>query len=186
MPPLSLADDDDYGRNRGGGRRRHDGSPHAPPFIRIRKQLLGLAESAARKWHEDVVSVSRLVVENYDDEFVRNGFLDLVCQLVVEQPLKTPFVAAVVLVTNTLKSELVAELLARVGKALETAITAGEWRDVKALLKLLACLQTCLEGEGIFPVLDELFNRAVDLQTASSDDVSLRFRMRLRHSGRIY
>lgn len=163
-------DDDDYGRNRGGGRRRHDGSSHAPPFIRIRKQLLGLAESAARKWHEDVVSVSRLVVENYDDEFVRNGFLDLVCQLVVEQPLKTPFVAAVVLVTNTLKSELVAELLARVGKALETAITAGEWRDVKALLKLLACLQTCLEGEGIFPVLDELFNRAVDLQTASSDD----------------
>lgn len=167
-------DEDDYGRNRGGGgRRRYDGGgggSNAPPFIRIRKQMLGLAESAVRKWHEDVVPVSRLVAENYDDEFVRNGFLDLVCQLVVEQPLKTPFVAAVVLVTNTIKSELVAELLVRVGRTLETAVAAGEWREVKALLKLLACLQTCLEGEGIFPVLDELFNRAVDLQTASSDD----------------
>lgn len=28
-----------------------------------------------------------------------------------------------------------------------------------------------LEGEGVFPVLEELFSRAADLQTASSEDV---------------
>ena len=28
------------------------------------------------------------------------------------------------------------------------------------------------EGDGIFAILEELFNRAVDLQTESSEDVS--------------
>ena len=43
---------------------------------------------------------------------------------------------------------------------------------MKLYLKFLACLQACLEGDGVFPLLEELFSRAADLQTASSDDVS--------------
>ena len=93
-------------------------------------------------------------------------------QLVVEQPLKTPFVAAVVLVGNSLKPELVDVVLAKLGPALEGKIKDGEWREVKLYLKFLACLQSCLEGDGVFPLLEELFSRAADLQTASSDDVS--------------
>jgi nuclear cap-binding protein subunit 1 len=91
--------------------------------------------------------------------------------MAVEQPLKTPFVGAVLVVANTLKAELLDVVLARLASELEQNIAEGQWREVKLLLKLLACLQGCLEGSGIFPLLEDLFMRAADLQTASSDDV---------------
>jgi nuclear cap-binding protein subunit 1 len=159
-------DDDDYDRR--SQRRRHE----APLPVRIRKQLLGLAESPLRRWHEEVQSIARLIAENYDDPELQTSFLDLVPQMVLEQPLKTPFVAAVVLLVNTSKPEAIDVILARIASATEERVNQGEWRDVKLYLKFLACLQSCLEGDGLFPVLDELFTRAVVLQTASSDDVS--------------
>ena len=99
--------------------------------------------------------------------------MNLVCQIAVEQPLKSPFVAAVVLVLNTIKPDITLEVLRKVAAATEEQIKSGEWRDVKINLKFLACLQSCLDGDGVFPVLEELFDRAVDLQTASSEDVRL-------------
>ncbi|KAL2152524.1 hypothetical protein VTH82DRAFT_5708 [Thermothelomyces myriococcoides] len=157
-------DDDDYDRR--GPRRRYD----APPHVRVRKQLIAIAENPMRPWHEEVASIATLFTDNWDDELLRQNFVDLVLQLAVEQPLKTPFVAAVVLLANTTRPEVVDMLLAKLARLVEEKIGLGEWREVKLYLKLLACLQGCLEGEGVFPLLEELFARAVDLQTASSED----------------
>lgn len=128
-----------------------------------------------RPWHEEVQGIASLMCDNYDDTLLRDNFVNLCLQVALEQPLKTPFVAAVVLLVNTNKSELVERLLSRLTEAIEERIGQGEWRDVKLYLKLLGCLQSCLEGDGVFPVLEELFARAVDLQTASSEDVSVCF-----------
>lgn len=125
-----------------------------------------------RRWSEEVQNIAFMVTDNYDDENLRSTFTKLAMQLHLEQPLKTPFVAAVLLVANTRKSELLGEFLTTLAQSIESKIALGEWRDVKLHLKLLACLQSTLEGDGLFPLLDELFNRAADLQTASSDDVS--------------
>jgi nuclear cap-binding protein subunit 1 len=169
-------DDDDYDRRggddyrRGGQRRRID---NAPLPVKIRRQLLSLAESPLRKWHEEVQGIAQIVASNYDNTEIRNSFVDLALQMALEQPLKTPFVAAVIVVANGLKSELVADVLAKTAAETELKIKAGEWREVKLYLKLLACLQGCLSDDGVFPLLEELFSRAVDLQTASSDDVRL-------------
>lgn len=114
-----------------------------------------------------------MVADNAADEELRGTFASLVMQLVVEQPLKTPFVAAVVLLINSLKPDVVEAVLAQVARATEERIALGEWREVKLYLKFLACVQDCLEGDGVFPLLEELFNRAADLQTASSDDVRI-------------
>ncbi len=65
------------------------------------------------------------------------------------------------------------ELLTRVTKAIQEYLEAGHWREVKLVLRLLACLQGLLEDDGVFPLLEELFSRAVDLQTSSSEDVSI-------------
>lgn len=124
-----------------------------------------------RRWSEELTSIAHLVTENHDDENLRNLFSDLSLQLVLEQPLKTPFVAGVLLVINATKPELVGTILARLAASIEENIAAGHWREVKLLLKLLACLQGCLEGDGVFPLLEDLFSRAADLQTASSEDV---------------
>ena len=91
---------------------------------------------------------------------------------VLEQPLKIPFIAAVISSVNINRPKAVDEVLARAGTVLKEQLQAGDWREVKLVLKLLACLQDILEGNGVFPILNELFNRAADLQTASSEDVS--------------
>ena len=170
-PPLSPSPADDDEHDRRAPRRRFD----APPHVRVRKQLVAIAENPMRPWHEEAQAIATLFTDNWEDELLRTNFVDLVLQLAVEQPLKTPFVAAVVLIANTARPEVVDLLLGKLGKLVEGGIAKGEWREAKLYLKLLACLQGCLEGEGVFPVLEELFARAVDLQTASSEDVSSLF-----------
>lgn len=90
----------------------------------------------------------------------------------LEQPFKIPFIAAVVLVINTLKPDFAVEVLKKASSTAQDALNAGVWRDVKLLVRLLGCLQGLLEGEGVFMILEDLFSRAVDLQTTSSEDVS--------------
>jgi nuclear cap-binding protein subunit 1 len=90
----------------------------------------------------------------------------------LEQPFKIPFVAAAVLVLNTLKPEFAVEALKKTTSTLQEALDAGVWRDVKLCVRLLGCVQGMLEGDGVFVILEDLFSRAVDLQTTSSEDVS--------------
>ncbi|PYH98913.1 putative snRNA cap binding complex subunit [Aspergillus ellipticus CBS 707.79] len=157
-------DDDDYDRRQ---RRRYE----EPLIVKVRRQLLTIAESAARRAEDDAISIARSVSENYGDEEFRNSFVDIAIDLVLEQPLKIPFIATTVLVANFQKSELVVDVLKRSSECLQKYIDVGAWREVKLLLRFLGCLQSIFEGDGIFPVLEELFARAVDLQTASSEDL---------------
>ena len=120
---------------------------------------------------------------------MRNQFLGLAIQLsgfpglhdyystedtsrVIEQPFKIPFIAAIVIAVNVRKPEVTQEILEKAGSAIQKYLEAGAWREVKLMLRLLGCLQGLLEGDGVFPTLEEFFSRAVDLQTASSEDVS--------------
>ncbi|KAK2834885.1 hypothetical protein FQN49_006819 [Arthroderma sp. PD_2] len=89
---------------------------------------------------------------------------------IIEQPMKIPFVAAVVLLLNTLKPEAAALIISKAGEQAVLYVAEGHWRNVKLMLRFLGCLQGIFEGEGVFPVLEELFSRAVDLQTGSSED----------------
>lgn len=91
---------------------------------------------------------------------------------IIEQPLKIPFIAAVVLVLNSQKAEFTAEILKNVAHATQKHIEAGNWREVKLFLRFLGCIQGLFEGNGVFGLLEDFFSRAVDLQTASSEDVS--------------
>lgn len=86
--------------------------------------------------------------------------------------MKIPFVAAAALAAQNLKPELGAEMLSKASIALQRYIDSGSWRETKLLLRFLGGLQPAFEGDGIFPLLEELFARAVDLQTTSSEDVS--------------
>ena len=90
---------------------------------------------------------------------------------VLEQPCKIPFAAAIVIVANAQKPEVTQEILSRAGTAAQKHLDGGSWREFKLMIRFLGLLQGLFEGEGVFPMLDELFLRAVDLQTASSEDV---------------
>ena len=60
-------------------RRRYDDPPQ--PGSRLRKQLLGVAESGMRKPEEEVQTIAKLATDNYDDTYVRNLFCDLTLAL---------------------------------------------------------------------------------------------------------
>lgn len=119
------------------------------------------------------MSISKTIADNYFDTDLTNAFLDLTISLSTEQPLKIPFIAAIVLQTNTQKPEFTEEVLKKVGDALQKHIDQGLWREVKLMLRFLACLQGLFMGDGIFPILEDLFTRAGELQANSNDDVSL-------------
>lgn len=89
----------------------------------------------------------------------------------VEQPLKIPFIAAIVLLVNVKKPEFAEDVLKKIGPALQKYLDDGCWREVKLCLRFLACLQGLFGGEGVFGLLEDLFQRAVELQTESSEDV---------------
>lgn len=93
------------------------------------------------------------------------------CGRTTEQPLKIPFIAAIVLVVNAHKQELAAEVIKKASESLQAFLDDGMWRKVKLMLRFFGCLQGLFEDRGVFALLDELFLRAVDLQTASSEDV---------------
>ncbi|KAF7714113.1 Uncharacterized protein PECH_000339 [Penicillium ucsense] len=158
-------DDEDYDRRP--QRRRYE----EPLFVQIRRQLLTIAESAARRVEDDVVSIAKTVAENYEDEELRNTMINISLDLVLEQPMKIPFVAAVALFAYKNKPELGTELINKTATILQKNIESGSWREVKLLVRFLGCLQPLFVGNGIFPLLEEFFARAVDLQTTSSEDL---------------
>lgn len=82
--------------------------------------------------------------------------------------------ASLILYTNKDRPEFLDILLTKISIQIQTALDKAQWRKLKLALRLLGCLQDVLEGEGTFALLEELFNRAADLQTASSEDVSIR------------
>lgn len=89
----------------------------------------------------------------------------------MEQPLKIPFLAAIVLLLNLQKPEFTTDILKSIGHATQKHIEAGNWREVKLFLRFSGCVQGLFEGNGVFTLLEELFSSAVELQTASSEDV---------------
>ncbi len=138
----------------------------------MRRQLLSIAESPLKPVEEEVHNLAKLISDNYDDVDTRQSYYDLTLQIVLEQPFKIPFVAAIIVVLNGMNrgEEAVPQLLAKAAEETEKRIKGGEWREVKLLLKFLGSMQGLLAGEGMWPILNELFDRAADLQTASSED----------------
>ena len=137
----------------------------------MRKQLLSIAESPLKRVEDEVLSIAKTVCDNFEDVELRECFYELALQLVVEQPFKIPFVAAVVLIVNTMRGDIVEEVLSKAAAATNAAILKGEWREVKLYMKFLGSLQGLLDGEGVFPVLQDLLTKAVDLQTENNEEV---------------
>ncbi|CZT06031.1 hypothetical protein WAI453_005238 [Rhynchosporium graminicola] len=161
-------EEDDFDRRP--QRRRYE----EPLSSRVRKQLLAIAEVPVKRVEDEVHSIAKTVCENYEDEELKDSFYELVVQLVVEQPFKIPFVAAVVLVANTMhrkNGEAVAvEVLKRTTLRTNQAIATGEWREVKLLMKFLGSLQGLLDGEGVWIVLQDMLTKAVELQTENNEE----------------
>lgn len=165
---ITHTDDDDEEQVARPPRRRYE----EPVASRLRRELVTLAEQPARTIQDEVAGLGRDIANNFEDDQVKGPFLDTLVQLLSEQPLKIPFVAAVVLYANDLNPEVAKEIITRAAGVAKDAMELGRWRDFKLLLRFFACLQGVLEGAGVFAVLNQLFDWVIDLQTESTEDVS--------------
>jgi hypothetical protein len=169
--------EDNYNRDRGRGpqRRRNDDGPprrryEEPPFPKLRRLLLNIA-SSTKLPQDEAIEIAKYFGEHFDDERLRSDFFDVWVQLLIEQPFKIPFVAAVALYGNEVKPEIAIEAMKRVGERAQQALNAGEWKEFKQLLRFFACLQPLFEDDGVFTILGQLFDTVVDLQSANENDV---------------
>ncbi|KAI9728764.1 MAG: hypothetical protein M1828_002870 [Chrysothrix sp. TS-e1954] len=160
-----FREDDDYDRR--SVRRRYD---EIPPSARIRKEILSIAESPLHKPEDDAAAIGRRIAEHSSDDIFCNHTFEFIPQLIVEQPFKIPFIAAIVRHVNLHKPELANRFMEKIADRTQASLDKGQWRSLKLLLRFLGCLQPLFEDDGVFSLLDELFNRAVDLQAASSED----------------
>ncbi|KAI9687586.1 MAG: hypothetical protein M1822_002196 [Bathelium mastoideum] len=158
-------DDDDHHERRPQRRKYQE-----PLAQKVRRELLQIAESQTRTPEDDARNIATLVVEGIDDSEMITSFYELVLQLILEQPFKIPFVAVVIIYANQQKPVIAEEILARAGQKAQQCVGSGSWREFKLVLRFLACLQRICDGNGVFPILDELFNKAAELQEASADD----------------
>jgi len=172
-------DDDggDYYRGddrRGPQRRRNDDPPRRryeePPFPKLRRLLLNIA-SSTKLPQDEAIEIAKYFGEHFDDERLRSDFFDVFVQLIIEQPFKIPFIAAVAFYGNDVKPDITIEAMKRVGDRAQEALNAGEWKDFKLLLRFFACLQSLYQDDGVFPFLGQLFDTIVDLQSANENDV---------------
>ncbi|KAI9714849.1 MAG: hypothetical protein M1820_000138 [Bogoriella megaspora] len=150
--------------------RRHQRRRYQEPFAqKVRRELLKAGDTF-RTLEDEARKIADMVVENVFDREMVKSFHELVTLLIFEQPFKIPFLAAVIIYTNQREPEIAEEILARAGQKAQNCIEQGTWRELKLVLRFLACLQKICEGEGVFPILDTLFDRAADLQELSVDD----------------
>ncbi|TKA81136.1 hypothetical protein B0A55_01641 [Friedmanniomyces simplex] len=160
-------EDDEFEQGRPDRRPRQS---EAPPGTRLRRALLEIGDDPLRLPQEVAQNAAKLASENYEDEYVRDTFCTIVLMLAIEQPFKIPMIAGVVQYANVDNSEVAKDIISRAGPQLQEYLDGGQWREFKLMLRLIACLSPLYEEDGVLPVLDELFNRAVDLQTASQED----------------
>ncbi|KAJ4367147.1 Nuclear cap-binding protein subunit 1 [Neocucurbitaria cava] len=171
-------DGDNYYRGddrRGPQRRRNDDGPRRgryeePPFPKLRRLLLNIA-SSTKLPQDEAIEIAKYFGEQFDDERLRTDFFDVFVQLIIEQPFKIPFVAAVAFYGNDVKPEITIEAMKRVGDRAQEALNAGEWKEFKLLLRFFACLQSLYQDDGVFTLLGQLFDTVVDLQSANENDV---------------
>ena len=96
---------------------------------------------------------------------------DLTSSRLIEQPFKIPFAAAVIFYANDNDPKIATAAFERVTRLTQEALNDGQWKQFKLLLRFFACLQSVFDGDGIFTLLQQLFDTVVDLQSANENDV---------------
>jgi hypothetical protein len=165
-----LEDDDDQ---RDYKRHQQQRPRYEEPIAsRIRRDIIFISElEDAAAVRDQCAGFGRDIANNFEDDQVRGPLLDTLVDMLIEQPLKIPFLAAVALYANDLNAESGREFITRASKKMAKALELGDWRDFKLLLRFHACLQGVLEGSGVFQILNQLFDWVIDLQSASAEDV---------------
>ncbi|KAF8416510.1 MIF4G like-domain-containing protein [Tirmania nivea] len=146
---------------------------HESLLVRLQKELLGLAESPLARIEDGIKNITKLFTSNYENEELRAGFRSLIQQVIIEQPFKIPFVAAVTLVSASSLAELGADILEDTHKSVQKYLDEGNFTKLKLSIRFLGCCQGMYLEDGVFKLLNELLSKAEGLKYAGNENVAV-------------
>ncbi|KAG5358364.1 Nuclear cap-binding protein subunit 1 [Yarrowia sp. B02] len=152
-------DEDDYD---GGRRHKHTQTTHQI-FDRLYFDIVEIGDPSRMSLTNRVAQAGFGFAQDLDNLAIRNGVLETFIATIMEQPHKTPLVAAIVVVANSsngLAGQLAVEHL---HSKIEAWLKAGNYNAIKIAVRLLACLEGVIEdGRGVLAFLDRLLDRAIE------------------------
>ncbi|OLL22271.1 Nuclear cap-binding protein subunit 1 [Neolecta irregularis DAH-3] len=167
------ANNDDDGRDRDSYRRPR--ISHAEETLkRIKRDFMCIADPRNKvRLDDDIAYVAKALAGDFSQNDIKAGFLSHLRSCVLEHPYKTPHFAAVIALANSREESIGKEILEYLIIATQAYLEQGQWRNVKLMLRFLACLSCMIEGEGIIEILEGLVS-AVESSTTDgyADELS--------------
>ncbi|KAK7205430.1 MIF4G like-domain-containing protein [Myxozyma melibiosi] len=155
--------------------RRHGRRSSPALFPRLRKLFSCLGEPGRFTLVESLDHCSRSLAdaEFPEDNEIKDAFFTLLCNTVIEQPIKTFSIAVSILVANGLQSTVGEAIIPFVTGKLQELIDAGEWNNVKLLFRFLLFLSPMTTNPDVlYDLLDSLLTKAIELKEKSSKSVA--------------
>jgi nuclear cap-binding protein subunit 1 len=157
--------DDDDGYD-GGRRQRHTQTTHQI-FDRLYFDIVEIGDPSRMSLTNRVAQAGFGFAQDLDNLAIRNGVLETFIATIMEQPHKTPLVAAIVLVANSSNSLAGQLAVEHLHSKIEGWLKQGNYNHVKIAVRLLACLEGAIEeGRGVLVFLDRLLDRAIERDQA--------------------
>lgn len=156
-------DDDDYYNE-----RRPKPQNTFTIFDRLYFDIVEIGDPSRMSLTNRVAHAGTGFAAEVDNLAIRNGVLETFIATILEQPHKTPLVAAIILVGNS-ANPLVGQLaVEHVHSKIELWLKQGNYNHVKISVRLLACLEPIIEsGRGVSVFLAALLDRAIELKHKS-------------------
>lgn len=156
-------DDDDYDS----GRRHKPSQTTHQIFDRLYFDIVEIGDPSRMSLTNRVAQAGFGFAQDLDNLAIRNGVLETFIATIMEQPHKTPLVAAIVLVANSSNSLAGQLAVEHLHSKIEGWLKQGNYNHVKIAVRLLACLEGAIdEGRGVLVFLDRLLDRAIEQDQA--------------------
>ncbi|KAF8472506.1 MIF4G like-domain-containing protein [Kalaharituber pfeilii] len=153
--------------------REYRRQPHESLLARLQRELLAIAESPLARIEDVIKTITKLFTSNYENEELRTGFRTLIQQMIIEQPFKIPFVAVVILVSNSGLPEAAEEILKDTYQSAQRYLDEGNFTSLKLVLRFLGCCQGLHTDDGVFKFLFELLIKAEALKLAGNENIAV-------------
>ncbi|KAK9465113.1 MIF4G like-domain-containing protein [Lipomyces arxii] len=167
---LKRSRDDDgepvYKRQRyNGPRSDYQRQDKFSQFARFRKLFTCLGEPARFSLGESIRHSANVLAEQELGEDMFKNFMEVIYNIVIEQPLKTFSVAVALQVANGRQSTIGAELLKYISVKLQVLLDSGDWNKVKLVLRFLVMMIPMLENaDAVTDIIEKLLAKSVELK----------------------
>lgn len=135
---------------------------------RLRREIVELGEPSKFKLSASLQHLGD-GLGSVDSSEVRTSLLDTISAVIIEQPHKIPLLAGSIQIANV-KSDIFGLVVVQmVHSKIQQFVKTGDYPKLKNFIRFLVCLAPMIEGEGVATLLEQLANKATELQNSEPE-----------------